>query len=304
MVGYDGKNMNKMHTYCLYSMILVLLLLSLPIVSCASASPENVRHRLISLSPVITENVFLLGLGDQLVGNTTYCNKPEAARRVEKVGSVMEINIEKIVRLRPDLILVSNLTPLSLLEQFDALGIRTKFFPQTTSFAEICEQFIDLGRELGREKEALEVVRTAQQQVNEVRSQVQSLPKQRVFLQVGANPLFSSMKDSFTHEYILFGGGLNIAEGLQFGALSTEHVLALAPDVIIIAVMGSESGVGVQEKEKWERYTSLKAVSSGRVYVLDADEVCSPSPITFARVLSTIARLIHPELWNKEDDGD
>lgn len=281
------------------SLVPLLLLLFLPTLIWASEQPDGVPYRVVSLSPVITENLFLLGLGEQLVGNTTYCNRPAAAQKIAKVGSVMEINIEKIVRLRPDLILVSNLTPLSYVEQFNKLGLRTEYFPQTTSFAEICDQFVGLGRVLGREKEAQEIVRTAQEQVDEIHAQVQTLPKQGVFLQVGADPLFSSMKDSFTNEYILFGGGENIAEGMRFGSLSTEHVLALAPDVIIIAVMGSESGVGAQEKKKWERYTTLKAVKAGRVHVLDADDVCSPSPLTFARVLETMAYLIHPEMGMK-----
>ena len=85
-------------------------MLVIPSITGAAEQAEGVPLRIVSLSPIQTKNVFLLDAGSQLVGNTTYCTKPEAARSIEKVGSVMEINIEKIAGLRPDLILASNLT--------------------------------------------------------------------------------------------------------------------------------------------------------------------------------------------------
>lgn len=274
-------------------------MLVIPSITGAAEHVDGVPLRIISLSPIQTENVFLLGAGSRLVGNTTYCTKPEAARNIEKVGSVMEINIEKIAGLRPDLILASNLTSTLQLEQLNKLGLRTKKFHQASSFMDICHQFRELGKLLGREQQAERITEEAQRRVNKVRSAVEHLPKQKVFLQVGAHPLFSSVKKSFTNDYIVFGGGQNIAREKTSGAMTTEEVLALAPDVIIIAVMGSEDGVGANEKTKWQNYEVLAAAKTGRIYVLDPDQVCSPSPLTFAKALEDIARLIHPEVRNQ-----
>ena len=286
-------------------LILVLLFAFLdPSMTQAGALSDAAPSRIISLSPIQTENVFLLGAGDLMVGNTTYCTRPDTARNIEKIWSVMEINIEKIIGLQPDLILASNLTPSSLVEQLGKLGFRTRTFRQTSSFKEICHQFLELGRILGREQLAEKIIDEAQRRVDTVRCRVEHLPKQKVFLQVGANPLFSSVENSFTNEYIVFGGGVNIAQKKPAGAMTTEEVIALAPEVIIIAVMGSEDGIGAQEIKRWQQYAVLNAAQTGRVFVLDPDQVCSPSPLTFAKALEDIARLIHPEAWNKPEHQD
>jgi len=251
--------------------------------------------RIVSLSPLSTENIFLLGAGDSLVGNTIYCQRPEAARHKAKVGSVQEISIEKIVSLQPQLILASNLTPPQQIEKLRQLGFRVEFFRQPASFADICSHFLHLGRLLGLEERAEAIVDQARKRVETVRHAVEPLPRRKVFLQVGAHPLFSSIKRSFTHDFIELGGGVNIAGEQLSGVMNTEQVLALNPDLIIIAVMGSEHGIGAEQKNHWMGFAAIEAVRAGRVHVMDPDLVCSPSPATFANTLAAIARLIHPE---------
>ena len=275
------------------SLLLCALLWTLP---AGAAGTRDVPMRIVSLSPLLTENVFLLGAGERMVGNTSYCTKPEAAKAVAKVGSVMELSIERIIGLRPDLVLAINLSPPQQVAQLERLGLRVRTFHQPESFAEMCDQFLELGTLLGREQRAREIVDEAARRAEAVRTATADLPRRKVFLQVGANPLFSSVQDSFTHEYMVLGGGENIAGDRRSGAMTTEQVLALDPEVIIIAVMGSEDGVGGGEKGKWERYRAMRAVRDGRVHVLDPDQVCSPSPLTFAASLEAIARLIHPGL--------
>ncbi|MBM9538080.1 ABC transporter substrate-binding protein [Desulfobulbus alkaliphilus] len=279
--------------------LLTALVLSLPasLSSAAHAGAAPLYQRIVSLSPLLTENIFLLGAGDNLVGNTLYCQRPHAAQDIEKVGSVMESSIEKIISLRPDLILASNLTPLAQIAQLERLGFRVETFAQPASFAEICSQFLRLGRLLGLEKQAEMVIEQATDTVRNIQDAVAGLPRQKVFLQVGAHPLFSSVKNSFTHDFIELGGGVNIAEDQRSGAIKVEKVVALDPDVIIIAVMGSElGGVGAEQQQMWNTYSSIRATRSGRVHVVDPDLVCSPSPTTFADTLVTIATLIHPQL--------
>ena len=251
--------------------------------------------RIVSLSPLITENIFLLGAGDSLVGDTIYCQRPEAARHKAKVGSVQEISIEKIVSLRPQLILASNLTPPQQVEKLRQLGFRVEFFRQPASFADICSHFLRLGRLLGLEERAEAIVDQSRKKVEAVRHAVHPLPRRKVFLQVGAHPLFSSIRRSFTHDFIELGGGVNIAGEQLSGVMKTEQVLALNPDLIIIAVMGSEHGIGAEQKNHWMGFSAIEAVRTGRVHVMDPDLVCSPSPVTFANTLVTIARLTHPE---------
>jgi iron complex transport system substrate-binding protein len=261
----------------------------------AGDHPHPSYQRIVSLGPLITENIFLLGAGDALIGNTVYCQKPEAARYKAKVGSVQELSIEKIVSLQPDLILANNLTPFKQIEQLRQLGLHVETFRQPASFADICAQFLRLGRILGLEQRAAKIVAQAQKKVSAVQRAVSGIPRQKVFLQVGAHPLFSSVKNSFTNDFIELGGGKNIAGDQLMGAMRTEQVLALNPDVIIIALMGTEHGIGAAAKTHWLTFSTIRAVHNGRVHVINPDLVCSPSPTTFADTLVTIAHMIHPQ---------
>lgn len=304
---------DKANSSCFFTVVpprlLLLFLAVLAITLCAgtgdavNAGPESRYHRIVSLSPLITENIFLLGAGDSLAGNTFYCQRPHAALDKEKVGSVMELSIEKIISLRPDLILASNLTPLPQVAQLERLGFRVETFAQPVSFAEICSHFLRLGDLLGFEEQAQMIVGQAADKVRAIQQAVAGLPRQKVFLQVGAHPLFSSVKSSFTHDFIALSGGENIAGDQKSGTIKVEKVVALDPDVIIIAVMGSEhGGVGATQLQMWHTYSSINATRNGRVHVVDPDLVCSPSPTTFADTLATIATLIHPQLVKIETE--
>lgn len=264
----------------------------------AMEPPTKIPQRIISLSPINTENIYLLGADDRLVGDTSYCVHPEAAKYKEKIGSVMSFSVEKVLSLQPDLVLASNLSPAGALQKLRAMGIHVVQFQQATSFVDICNQFMTLGRLLGLESRAANLVAAAQQQVRAIEEQIATLPRPKVFLQVGSHPLAGAIGKSFTHDFISLGGGVNISAEQQVSATNPEKVVADNPDVIIIAMMGSESGLAMQQKKDWLAIPVIGAVREGRVHVLDPDLVCSPSPATFAKTLASIAGLIHPELHN------
>ena len=253
-------------------------------------------QRIISLGPINTENVFLLGAGDRLVANTNYCVRPEAAKEKEKIGSVMQISIEKIIGLQPDLVLATGLTPIQHVRQLQSMGIKVEQFRQPASFAEICSQFLLLGQLLGLETEAGETVRKAKEKVTAVREKIAHLPQQKVFFQVGAQPLFSSVPGSFTNDFIVLAGGINISHKQKYGSTNYEKVITENPDVIIIAIMGTESGIAAREKEKWQQIPVIRAVQNKRIHLVNPDIACSPSPVTFGETLTIMADLIHPEL--------
>ena len=275
-----------------------LLLLSLVVTRAGAA---DYPQRIVSLGPINTENVYLLGAEDRLVADTSYCVRPAAAREKQKIGSVMQISIEKIISLRPDLVLATGLTQPQQVQKLQDLGLRVVRFEQPDSFTAICTQFVQLGRLLGLEDRAQQIVAQARNRVQQIEQQVAPLPVQKVFLQVGAQPLFGSVPSSFTHEYIILAGGINVLDDQATGTTNYEKILTKNPDVIIIAVMGTESGVAIREKEKWSSFGSIKAVRNNRVFLINPDLVCSPSPITFSRTLARIAHLMHPELGMEAD---
>jgi iron complex transport system substrate-binding protein len=277
-------------------LFLIAVLLCCGFAQDSAAQKQEYPQRIISLGPLNTENVFLLGAGERLVANTSYCTRPEAAKTKEKIGSVMQFSVEKIISLRPDLVLATGLTPEAQLEKLRSLGLRVVRMTQPASFQEICKQFLELGRLLGLEQRAIQVVEQARHSVAAVQQRTAGLERPGVFLQVGARPLFGSVRSSFTHDFIRLAGGRNILADQQVGTTSYEKVLARDPDVILIAIMGTESGTGAGERKKWLSFAPLSAVKNNRVHVIDPDLVCSPSPLTFARTLEVIAGLLHPEL--------
>ncbi len=265
--------------------------------SCSGkATTPPYPQRIVSLGPINTENVFLLGAGDRLIANTNYCVRPELARKKEKVGSVMQVTIEKIIGLQPDLVLATGLTQKLQLRQLEAAGIKVVQFNQPASFSDICEQFLKLGKLLGLKDRSEQIIVHAKNSVAKLQKLTSKLPGQKVFLQVGAEPLFSSVPTSFTNDFIVLAGGINISWKQKSGITNYEKVIASDPDVIIIAMMGSESGIAAKEQKKWLSMPVISAAKQKRVFVINPNLICSPSPATFVDTLYAIASLIHPEL--------
>jgi iron complex transport system substrate-binding protein len=271
------------------------------IISCfiiinSQSSLASKAQRIISLGPTNTENVFLLGAGKRLVGNTIYCVRPEPAKLKPKIGSVMQVSIEKIISLKPDLILATSLTKPAQVKQLEKIGYKVVRFKQPSSFAEICRHFIELGKLLNLEERARKTVIQAQKDIEFIRNKVAGLQPPKVFLQIGTRPTFGSTPESFTHDFIAIGGGINILADQGRGTTNTEKIIARNPDLIIIAIMGSETGIAVDEQKKWQKMPIIRATQAKRIEIINPNLVCSPSPATFAQTLRIIAKLIHPSL--------
>ncbi len=272
--------------------ILLFIICLLPLQSMAAGTVR----RIVSLGPINTENVFLLGAGNQLVGDTIYGVRPEAARFKTKVGTVMLASMEKIVSLRPNLILATALTREAQIGHLRGMGFKVIRFKRPASFAAICRQFIHLGRLLGRASKAEDIIRRSKTRVAVLQKKLDGRKRPKVFLQVGAQPLYGAVSSSFTHDFITLGGGVNIIVKQKSGFTSLEKIIAENPAVIIISIMGSENGIAAQEKRKWEGFKVIKAVQDKQVYTINPDLVCSPSPVTFVHTLYRIAGMIHPDL--------
>lgn len=272
-------------------------LVSLVIFFTASAMADpGIPQRVISLSPIITETIYLLGAQDRLIANTTYCNIPEAALLKEKIGSVTQMNVEKIIRLQPDLVIASALSRERQLIMLERQSIRILRAQNPKTFSQMCDMTLTIGQKLGREQVARQIVDRAQKEVAGIWEKTRGLEKPRVFLQIGLKPLHSANKDMFINEYIRYGGGINIAGNASSGIYSREKVITENPDVILIATMGTSRKAGELEKHRWMTFKSMNAVKNNQVFVLDPEMICSPTPNTFVMGLTSLLPLIHPEL--------
>ncbi|MCP4020709.1 MAG: ABC transporter substrate-binding protein [Desulfobacteraceae bacterium] len=260
------------------------------------AGQNKIPQRVISLSPIITETIYILDAQDQLIANTTYCNIPAAAESKEKIGSVIQMNVEKIIQLSPDLVIASALSKEKQLIVLRRNKVRVLQTPNPKTFDEMCRMTLSIGKVLGKEAEAKKIIDIASTQVNAILEKTLALKRPRVFIQIGLKPLHSANKDMFINEYIRVGGGINIAENQSSGIYSRENVIAQNPEIILIATMGTSKKAGEQEKQRWMTFDSLDAVKNNRVYILDPEIICSPTPLTFVAGLKSVLPLIHPEV--------
>jgi iron complex transport system substrate-binding protein len=265
----------------------------LPALSLQDIHAEKFTYnRIISLSPLLTEEIFLLERDDSLIADTTYCTHPEAAARKEKIGNLIDFSVEKICRMKPDLILASGMTDPRKLGKFRELKIPCETFLQPVDFKDICGQYIRLGKLLDREQKAVKTVRDVQSQVELLRKKNMLLQKKRVFIEIGTHPLFTVSRDSFINDFIVMANGENIAENSGPGMISLETVLKNDPEVIIISDMGIDTG---SEMKIWRKYGSLTAVRNKAIFVIDSYGLCSPTPVSFVTTLEKIIRMIRPE---------
>ncbi|WP_457553030.1 helical backbone metal receptor [Desulfobacula sp.] len=263
-----------------------------------SLSPphENgmIYQRVISLSPIITETIYLLNAQDLLVANTTYCNVPDQAKFKEKIGSVIQMNVEKIIGLKPDLVIASPLSNGKQIQILQNQNIKVIKIENPKTFPQMCELTMKIGQLLGQTARAKEIISSATEKVEAIKVKTQFLPKKKVFIQIGMKPLHSASKDTFINEYIKYGGGINIAENEKSGIYSREKVLKENPDLILIATMGTSKKAAEIEKQRWMEFTSLNAAKKNQIYVLDPELILSPTPVTFAKGLKQVLSLIHP----------
>lgn len=259
---------------------------SLVLLGCALfTNVASAAKRIISLSPSVTMNIRFLGDEAELVGCTSYC---KTSKPVTVVASAIKVNVEKVFALKPDLVVTTSMTPPEAIASMKKLGLNVTVFPMPHSFAEICDQFRQLGKLIGKDAQALRVLNDAQKKVNALKA---SKPiARKVFIQLGSDPIFAAIPNTFMNDYISFLGSKNIADGLKSGSITRESVLMRNPDVIFIVTMGM---VGIEEKKQWEAFPNLAATRTKKVYIIDSDKACVPTPVTFAETIQLIAKLIN-----------
>lgn len=250
-------------------------------------------QRIVSLSPHLTEEVYLLGAGDRLVGVTIYCNRPPQARKKEKIGTMIEPSIEKIVGLKPDLVLATKEgNKPGTVNRLRNLGIRVEVFDEKNDFEGIEKDFLLLGRLLDCYPKSKEIIEGLSLRIDQVKKKVKGLKKPRVFCELGSKPLVTAARGTFINQIIETSGGINIAGDakLRYPQYALEEVVRRNPEVILIVTMGDVTQL---EVKKWKRFKDMSAVKNGRIYVIDADLFCRPTPLSFVESIEQVARYMH-----------
>jgi iron complex transport system substrate-binding protein len=256
--------------------------------------PDEPR-RVLALAPSLTEMIFSLQAEDRLVGATRYSNFPEAAKKLPRVGSYVQLDLEKIVAIKPDLcIAIKDGNPRRTVDAIKALGIPV-FAIDPRSIDQIMDAFLLLGEILGASKRAEELVADMEHRLSLVKEKVAaSKIRPGVFFQIAEVPIISAGKDSYIDKLITLAGGTNLAGNMtEYPRFSWENIMLLQPEVVLISSMAGGKSPELL-KASWLRWPEIPAVRNNRLYVVNADLFNRPT----ARLISgleILAEILHPE---------
>jgi iron complex transport system substrate-binding protein len=252
-------------------------------------------ERIISLAPNLTEIVYALGVGDRLVGDTEYCNYPAEAAAVAKVGDTLHPSAERILALRPQLVLVSTASQLeSFTKELGEHQIAV-FVTDPHDLAGVFQSIQNLGSLLGATVRATELVANLQSRTLAVEKAVKATKPVRVFYQLSDHPLYTAGHDSFTTDLIHRAGGVSVTADVPgaWPRYSDESALASQPEAIILPSGGSMSNV-----EPADPLKKSPAALAGRVYKISEDHLNRPGP-RLVDGLEELARVLHPESFKQ-----
>ncbi|MFO7802266.1 MAG: cobalamin-binding protein [Desulfovermiculus sp.] len=253
--------------------------------------------RIVSLAPSITESVFAVGRGESLVGVTRYSDYPGQAQSLPSVGSYVNLNVEKIVSLQPDLCLATkDGNPYPVIRQLEQAGIPV-YALDPRDLPAVMDTLLKLGQLLDAQDKAQEVVAQMRRELQELQALVdQVTDRPKVFFQIGISPIVSVGTDTFIHELITLAGGVNVAAGsVQYPRYSREDVLVFNPDLILINSMSKEEDLVQAEIDRWQEFPQIDAVADSRIHSLDASLFNRPTP-RLTRALRTLVHLFHPQV--------
>jgi len=260
--------------------------------------PETI----VSLAPGNTEILFALGLGDRVTAVSEYCNYPPEAQDKVKIGGFSTVNIEKVVDLKPDLVLATCGVQEAVVEELGRLGL-TVIALDAKSIEGIFENIKLAGKATGQLETAKKLVADLERRIETVTDKTKDLPnsqKPGVFYEVQYEPLMTAGPGTFIDDLIHLAGGVNIASDspTKYPVYNLEILIERNPEVIIISFWHGSIAASVEGVKSRKRWQILDGVKNNQVYGINADIVSRPGP-RIVDALEEIARFIHPELFKK-----
>ncbi|BCB03898.1 ABC transporter substrate-binding protein [Bacillus sp. KH172YL63] len=260
---------------------------------------EQPKH-IVSLIPSNTEILFELGLNDEVVGVSDFDNYPEEAAEKEKIGG-MEFNVEKIVSLKPDLVLAHESTATSAeagLTQLKDAGINVFIVQDAKSFDEVYSTIENIGMLVGKNEEAENVISGMKADLQSIEEKVQDVKeKKQVYVEVSPSPdIYSTGKHTFIDQMLTMLGAENVMGGEEgWVQVNQEAVISSNPDVIITTYgyYSEDPKEQVLSRDGWK---DVKAVKEGNVHDVHSDLVTRTGP-RLVEGVEEIAKSIYPEIF-------
>lgn len=259
--------MTKITFYLILSLLL-LAFMSYP------AHADTDKMRIVSLTPHITQILFDVGAGDSVVG-TPFTYQDEHPY-VANIGGFMNPSIEKIVALKPTLIIGSSASARpELINKLRNMGYRVELVDED-SLADIYRSIMTIGALTGKEDNAKKVISAMQTRIAKLESSIAGLPRKTVFYQIWDKPLMTIGKGSYLREILMKAHLRPIVIQAEYGRISIEEVVKADPDIILIPyddTMNVDKGILIK---MWDKYPQMKAVKNHQVLIVNSDNLHRP----------------------------
>jgi iron complex transport system substrate-binding protein len=267
-----------------------------------SAQSERPPQRVVSISPAITEILSGLGVFDRVVAVSDYCIYPAGVKNLPRVGSWLNTNVEKILSLRPDLILITDAQVPFIGESFQKLNLRYVAVP-SLSLDDTFRAIDQVGQAVGRVAEASRLVKETRQALDGVHNKTRGVVKPRVLCVVDRTP--GTLRDltvvtpgSFLNELVQIAGGVMATMPTKGGyvTINKEALLAIDPDIILDIVHTPGGRLSEDLQSVWSELPSLRAVREHKVYPVRNEFILHTSQFVNETV-RLLAETMHPEIF-------
>jgi cobalamin transport system substrate-binding protein len=266
---------------------------------CAAIAVHAQAKRVVSLIPATTEMLFAMGAGDRVIAVGTYDRFPPEVERLPRVGALLDPDVERIIALRPDLV-VLYATQADLRTQLERAQI-PYFSYEHRGLPDIAGTIRSLGARIGVARGANTLAADLERQIAGVRARTATRARPKTLLVFGREPgslrgINASGGVGFLHDMLEAAGGADVLADLrqQSVMMSTEMVLARAPEVII--ELHYTRGQASSDLGAWNAVAAVPAVKNRRVHLLQGEEFVVPGPRVGAAT-ELLARTIHPDAF-------
>lgn len=267
-----------------------------------SAAPQTpaAPQRIISLIPSVTEMLFAIGAGPRVIGVGNFDRYPPEALTRTKVGGLIDPDIERIISLKPDLVVVYG-TQTDLRTQMDRAHIPIYLY-QHSGLADITATIRAIGARVGSERAGEELARRIEDDIAATRRRVAGKPRPRTLLVFGRDSetlrgIYASGGLGFLHDMLEVAGGANVFADVQRQSIqaTSELILTRAPDVILEIGIDTASSKS-RNLRAWDVLGSVPAVRAHRIYQVRGDEMMNPGP-RVAQAIRRLAEALHPDTY-------
>jgi len=282
--------------------VVAIVLLASVAGAAATSQAQSIPARIVSTSPSITETLFALGLGDRVVGVSTYCRYPDAVATLPKVGTFLRPEPETIARLDPDLVFVHT-GPNNVVSQLGTLGLRTAVVDRG-ALPSVFTTIREISAAAGVAERGERLVSELNAGLDRVKAAVAGRAPRKILIIVGRRTgtltdIIAVGPGSYLHDIAAIAGGSNVlaSVNLEYPRISMETVIALAPDVIVDVGEMGESPADSERRRQiteglWRSQTLVKAVRDGGVHAVHDEAFVVPGP-RIVDVARTMARWLH-----------